>query len=145
MARCRACGRVSVPRSPRRFAGIGRLAFALVGIFIAVVAAEAIGSIVYAGGFGTGFLRTYALLLFLTGVAALIVAGVGAAPGRVALGNQRLDRVSVLYPVQDPVIMGTLTLAGGARTAEEPGAGGILGLFGFGVALIAVGYLLSVA
>ena len=140
-ARCRSCGRISVPMTPRRFAGLGRMSLWIFALFLVLVAAELAASWAYASAAGAKFSETFSLLAFATGFTAIVVAGVGASPGRVALGNQRTDRLSWANPVQDPVIMGTLSTGAKTRSAEEPGAAGIFLTFGLGVALLVAGFV----
>jgi hypothetical protein len=143
-ARCRSCGRVSVPRSPRRFAGIARLAFALIGAILAALGVEAALSMAVAGGNGAEFVGTFSTLAFFTGLAAVVIAGIGAAPGRIALGTQRMDRLSRMYPVQDPAMIGSLDPQAQGRSTREPDAAGLFVLAGLGFVLMAAGYFLRI-
>lgn len=145
-ARCRKCGRVSVPQTPRHGAGIGRAMIWVFALFVAVFVIEALASWSYAGGSAAGFRSTFTVLAFVTGIAALVVGGIGAAPGRVALGTQRFDRLaSRMYPMQDPVLVGTMSLGSEVVSREEPGAAGIFLLVGLGIALIGAAFVLTVA
>ncbi len=141
LARCRSCGRVSHPSSPGRHAGLGRLGLWMFALFAAIVAAETGVSWAYAAVSGAKFVEIFSLLSFVTGFAAIVVGGIGAYPGRVALGNQRTDRLGWANPIQDPVVMGTLSTEAKARSAGEPGAAGVFLTLGLGVALLVAGFV----
>ncbi len=141
VARCRSCGRISAPTTRRRHAGLGRMALWIFILFAVLVVAEIAVSWTYAAVSGTKFSDTFSLLAFATGFAAIVVGGIGAYPGRVALGDVRIDRLSWINPVQDPVIMGTLSTEARARSAGEPGAAGIFLTLGLGVALLLAGFV----
>lgn len=139
--RCRSCGRVSVPSSPPRHTGLGRLGLWMFALFVALVAAEIGVSWAYSAASGAKFVEIFSLLSFVTGFTAIVAGGIGAYPGRVALGNQRTDRLGWANPIQDPVIMGTLSTEAKARSAGEPGAAGVFLTLGLGVALLVAGFV----
>lgn len=143
-AHCRTCSRTSIPRKTSPLAGVGRAIFWIFAGFLALLAVEALLAWLYASGAGASFVRTFSLLAFFTGLAALAVAGIGASPGRTALGTQRLDRLGRMYPLQDPVVTGTMTAQSEPRPSDEPGSGGVLLMGGLAVVLLLLGFLFGI-
>ncbi len=120
------------------------MALTISGLLLVLIVVEALVSWFYTAA-GTGsFLRTFSLLVFFTGITALALAGLGATPGRVALGTQRMDRLGRMYPVQDPATMETASPNVEAQSRSEPGAAGIFLLLGLGIILIFVGFTFGV-
>ncbi len=138
-ARCRSCERTSIPTAPRRFAGLARAMFWVFALLVGLVVAEILIAWAYASASGTAFAGTFSVLAFATGFVAIVLAGAGATPGRVALGDMRTDRLGRMYPVHDPVVTGNLSNEPQTRSAGEPGAAGIFLTLGLGIALLAVG------
>ncbi len=144
VTRCRSCGRTSTPSVMPVRARVERTLVGILALFAAILGAEVAASWAYSAATGASFEHAFTILAFVTGLAAIAVAGIGAAPGRLAMGNQRLDRQFWAAPLQDPVILGTLSTKATARDAGDPGAAGIFLTFGLGVALILVSAALSV-
>ena len=119
--------------------------FTILGLFFILLGVEVAAVWIYTWGSASAFLRTFSVLAFFTGLAMVVVAGAGAFPGRVALGNARLDRLGRMYPVEDPVVMDTLFTEGKGRVADEPGALGLAVLATIGAALILLGYAFGFA
>ncbi len=136
LARCRTCGRTSTPAVVSRGTGVARVMLWVSVLFAGIIVAEIAVSWAYAAISGAEFAHSFSILAFVTGFVALVVAGLGAAPGHVAFGNQRMDRLQFAGAIQDPVIMGTLATEAKPRPSGEPGAAGIFLTFGLGVALI---------
>ncbi len=144
-ARCRTCGRVSVPTRPRRTAGLGRAFLLIFCLFLAVVAIELGATWAVAGGSVAAFRGSFPVLAVITGIVIIIVAGIGAAPGRIAMGTQRYDYLGRMLPLQNPEMVGLLSPESKARDAEEPGLVGIVVLVALGVVLIIAAFVVTVA
>ncbi len=145
VARCRSCGRSSVPSVATTWGKVERTIGGILALFAAVLLTEVAAAWAYATAIGGGFGRAFSILAFVTGFAAILVAGVGAYPGRVALGNQRLDRLYWAAPLQNPVVMGTLSTKAEARDTGEPRASGVFLMFGIGAALLLVAAAIALA
>lgn len=144
-ARCRTCGRLSVPRVPHPVAGLRRAFSRILAIFLATFVVEVVVAWIVAAGSPAVFRTIFVILAFGTGIAALLLGGIGAAPGRVAMGTQRFDRLGRLFMLQDAVEAGAFSTKSEARDAEEPGATGIFVLTGLGIALIFAAFVATVA
>ncbi len=137
-SRCRSCGRLSKPRRVPRYAGMGRALLWISGLFLFFWVVEGVAAWYYANRTGGSFAQAFSWVAFVTGFAAIIVAGASAMPGRVAFGNMRFDPLGRTYPLHPPQVADPGSVRERTRGARDPGAMGAIALAVLGATFIFV-------